>query len=52
MRTSVCREYLSGFGLPHALVLGNHDLEGDEYETDEDNLAAWRQVGQASITCM
>lgn len=35
------REYLDGFGLPTALVLGNHDLEGEEFEADEANLAAW-----------
>lgn len=38
---AVARDYLQGFALPTALVLGNHDLEGDEFETDEANLAAW-----------
>lgn len=38
-------EYISGFKpVPAALVVGNHDLEGDDFETDEENLAAWRQV--------
>ncbi|EIE19713.1 Metallo-dependent phosphatase [Coccomyxa subellipsoidea C-169] len=37
--------YISGF-LPvrTALVVGNHDLEGEDFETDEENLAAWREV--------
>jgi len=36
---------MSGF-LPvkSALVVGNHDLEGEDFETDEENLAAWTQV--------
>ena len=29
-----------------ALVVGNHDLEGEDFETDEENLAAWSQVGR------
>ncbi|BDA46759.1 probable 3',5'-cyclic adenosine monophosphate phosphodiesterase Cpd at N-terminal half [Coccomyxa sp. Obi] len=38
-------EYISGFQpVPAALVVGNHDLEGEDFETDEENLAAWRQV--------
>lgn len=38
-------EYISGFQpTPAALVVGNHDLEGEDFETDEENLAAWRQV--------
>jgi hypothetical protein len=41
----VAHNYLSGFrAIPAALVVGNHDLEGEEFETDEDNLAAWSQV--------
>jgi hypothetical protein len=41
--------YLRGF-LPirSAVVIGNHDLEGEEFETDEANLAAWTKV---SHTC-
>jgi hypothetical protein len=37
---------LSGFApLPTSLVTGNHDLEGfDDFETDADNLAAWRDT--------
>ena len=37
--------YLRGF-LPirSAMVIGNHDLEGEEFETDEGNLAAWTKV--------
>lgn len=48
----LCREslefaerYLAGFDAPRALVTGNHDLEGEDFDTDEANLAAWRQVG-------
>ena len=41
----VAAEYLAGFGgVPRALVVGNHDLEGSEFATDEANLAAWVQV--------
>ena len=42
-------QYLAAFGVPRALVTGNHDLEGEDFDTDEDNLEAWRQV-LASIT--
>ncbi|KXZ48613.1 hypothetical protein GPECTOR_26g516 [Gonium pectorale] len=38
------RQYLEGFGAPYALVTGNHDLEGEEFETDEENLAAWSEA--------
>ncbi|GLC68750.1 hypothetical protein PLESTF_000732800 [Pleodorina starrii] len=38
------RQFLDGFGVPYALVTGNHDLEGDEFETDEENLEAWSEV--------
>ena len=48
---STCRQslefaeqYLAAFGVPRALVTGNHDLEGEDFDTDEANLAAWRQV--------
>lgn len=41
---SRAREYITSFDLPAALVLGNHDLEGDDFETDEENLAAWQQA--------
>src|SRR6185437_11229774 len=33
--------FLSGFELPFHTILGNHDLEGAEFETDEQSLAAW-----------
>ena len=36
--------FLGGFGSPFGLILGNHDLEGDEFETDAQNLAAWHQA--------
>ena len=38
------RQYIASFGLPAALILGNHDLEGDEFETDEENLSAWKEA--------
>jgi 3',5'-cyclic AMP phosphodiesterase CpdA len=38
------RDFLAGFDVPTTLVTGNHDLEGDEFETDEDNLAAWQEL--------
>uniref|UniRef100_A0A383VZZ7 Calcineurin-like phosphoesterase domain-containing protein n=1 Tax=Tetradesmus obliquus TaxID=3088 RepID=A0A383VZZ7_TETOB len=39
-------EYLDGFQAPVALILGNHDLEGDEFEEDVENLAAWHEAFQ------
>ncbi|KAF6253281.1 Metallo-dependent phosphatase-like protein [Scenedesmus sp. NREL 46B-D3] len=39
-------EYLDGFQVPAALILGNHDLEGDEFEEDIENLAAWHEAFQ------
>lgn len=41
---TLAQQYLAGFNLPVALTTGNHDLEGDEFETDEENLAAWHQA--------
>jgi len=35
------KDFLSGFGFPVGVITGNHDLEGEEFKTDEDNLAAW-----------
>lgn len=35
------RDFLDAFPVPKAMVLGNHDLEGAEFETDEDNICAW-----------
>ncbi|KAK2076394.1 hypothetical protein QBZ16_000919 [Prototheca wickerhamii] len=40
------KEWLDRFQLPVGLITGNHDLEGLEFETDEDNLEAWRQTFQ------
>lgn len=37
-------EYLNSFNIPVGMVLGNHDLEADEFETDEENLAAWHSA--------
>ena len=33
-----------------ALITGNHDLEGADFETDEDNLKAWQQVCSLTST--
>jgi hypothetical protein len=30
------RSFLDSFGVPYTLVLGNHDLEGEEFETDRE----------------
>jgi Calcineurin-like phosphoesterase len=38
------RQFLEGFALPTAMVLGNHDVEGAEFETDEENLGAWHST--------
>ena len=38
------KEYLSGFGVPFSIVLGNHDLESLDFVSDEENLAAWQDV--------
>lgn len=38
----LAKQYLDSFGTPVGLILGNHDLEGDEFETDADNLDAWK----------
>ena len=47
----VATEYLAGFGaVPRALVVGNHDLEGSEFATDEANLAAWAQVRSSACS--
>ena len=48
MRRRACFDtalaFLGGFGAPFSAILGNHDLEGDEFETDEQNLAAWHEA--------
>lgn len=38
------KAFLDGFGAPVRLVTGNHDLEGAEFPTDAENLAAWCRV--------
>ncbi|KAK9806310.1 hypothetical protein WJX72_009584 [[Myrmecia] bisecta] len=38
------KAFLEGFPVPRALVVGNHDLEGAEFDTDEENMAAWQQT--------
>eukprot|EP00897_Mesotaenium_endlicherianum_P001047 jgi/Mesen1/10943/ME000956S10323 len=35
--------YLDSYGVPRHSVLGNHDLEGWEFETDAENLDMWRR---------
>lgn len=48
----VAADYLAGFGgVPRALVVGNHDLEGDEFETDAANLEAWAQARGPMRAC-
>jgi len=47
--TSECfklvRDYLDGFGHPYDIVGGNHDLEGiDEFSTDEENLEVYLKM--------
>lgn len=37
-------EFLRGFGVPFCSLIGNHDLEGSEYRSDAEAIAAWRQV--------
>lgn len=38
------KAFLDGIGAPVRLVTGNHDLEGAEFPTDAENLAAWCRV--------
>ena len=38
------KAFLQGFELPVGMVLGNHDIESDEFDTDEANLAAWHSA--------
>ncbi len=40
--------FLGGFGSPFGVILGNHDLEGAEFQTDQQNLAAWHE---ARLSC-
>ena len=49
----VADAYLKGF-LPirAAVVTGNHDLEGEEFETDAANLAAWTKVSTFEEPCI
>lgn len=39
----LAKSYLDSFNVPVGLILGNHDLEGDEFETDAENLSVWRE---------
>lgn len=36
--------YLRSFNAPFALVTGNHDVEAHDVQTDEENVANWREV--------
>lgn len=42
----LAQTYLEGFSAPHVLITGNHDLEGEEFDTDAENLVAWQEVFQ------
>ena len=42
------RHYLQSFDKPFSLITGNHDLEGAEFDTDTENLDAWRFAFQQS----
>lgn len=46
---ATARQWLATLGAPTLLVVGNHDLEGEEFSTDEDNLRAWQQVGMCAL---
>jgi hypothetical protein len=39
---AAARAYLDLFATPYNLITGNHDLEGRQFASDEENLAAWR----------
>eukprot|EP01026_Neomeris_dumetosa_P064974 TRINITY_DN6220_c0_g1_i9.p1 TRINITY_DN6220_c0_g1~~TRINITY_DN6220_c0_g1_i9.p1 ORF type:complete len:477 (+),score=54.31 TRINITY_DN6220_c0_g1_i9:74-1504(+) len=43
---ALAQEYLKGFEAPTKLITGNHDLEGEEFMTDEANLEAWQKAFQ------
>ncbi len=46
----VADAYLKGFSpIRSAVVTGNHDLEGEDFETDEANLAAWTKVSSSPV---
>ncbi|HET6883136.1 MAG TPA: metallophosphoesterase, partial [Pirellulales bacterium] len=34
-------DFLRGFDLPFATLMGNHDMEGPEYSSDAETVAAW-----------
>ena len=37
-------DFLQGFDQPFATLLGNHDMEGPEYDCDAETVAAWCQA--------
>lgn len=38
------KEYLESFNIPFYTLLGNHDLEGAEFQNDADNIHSWLDV--------
>ena len=46
---ATANQWLATLHAPTLLVVGNHDLEGEEFATDEDNLGAWQQARGAVI---
>ncbi len=38
------KSFLSRFEVPYYTLMGNHDLEGEEFSTDEKSIEAWCQV--------
>jgi hypothetical protein len=43
------RDFLEGFKRPTYTLIGNHDLEGPEYDTDDEAVAAWCQAFGATL---
>ena len=37
-------DYFRGFGVPFYTLIGNHDMEGAEFRTDKEAVAAWCEV--------
>lgn len=50
---ATANQWLRSLQAPTLLVVGNHDLEGEEFATDQDNLRAWQQVRRMrGSTCL
>eukprot|EP01025_Chloroclados_australasicus_P048044 TRINITY_DN5431_c0_g1_i3.p1 TRINITY_DN5431_c0_g1~~TRINITY_DN5431_c0_g1_i3.p1 ORF type:complete len:489 (+),score=62.67 TRINITY_DN5431_c0_g1_i3:838-2304(+) len=43
---TLTKQYLEGFDASSTLITGNHDLEGEEFLSDEENLATWQEAFQ------